>query len=223
MPRRRKSRPAGDGRGGGSGLGMLLTGIVVGALGASLYFGLGDARSPIGPGIRDLLSDADKKESASPPPPSPTPPAAEQPQFDFYTILPEIEQVLPEGAVEEPQTPAVLAPPVEKAPPQEAPTAAPAKKPAVTEPKPKPAAGPAVYMLQAASFPSQKDAEGMRARLALAGVDAVVQKVTIEGRGTFYRVRLGPFRELSQLRKANRRLMELGISAMKLKVTPRRG
>ncbi|MDD9799128.1 MAG: SPOR domain-containing protein [Gammaproteobacteria bacterium] len=222
MPRRRKSRPAGERRGGGSGLGMLFTGMVVGALGASLYFGLSDARSPIGPGIRDLLSDAGKKESASPPPPSPTPPAAEKPQFDFYTILPEIEQVLPEGAGEEPQTPAVLAPPVEKPPLQPAPKTTAARKPVIIEPEPKPA-GPAVYMLQAASFPLQKDAEGMRARLALAGVEAVVQKVTIEGRGTFYRVRLGPFRELSQLRKANRRLQELGIRAMKLKVTPRRG
>lgn len=222
MPRRGKPRPPGDRRG-GSGLGMLFTGMVIGALGASLYFGLSDARSPIGPGIRDLLSDAGKKESASPPPP-PAPPPAEKPQFDFYTILPEIEQVLPENAEEEVQAPAVPAPPVEKPPLQPAPKTA-AKKPAILkpEPEPEPAAGPAVYMLQAASFPSQKDAEGMRARLALAGVDAVVQKVTIEGRGTFYRVRLGPFRELSQLRKANRRLQELGIRAMKLKVTPRRG
>jgi len=222
MPRRRKSRPPGEKRSGGSALGMLFTGMVVGALGASLYFGLSDARSPIGPGIRDLLSDAGKKESASPPPSSPTPPAAEKPQFDFYTILPEIEQVLPESAEEGRQRPAVLAPPVEKPPLQPAPNTA-AKKPLILKPEPEPAAGPAVYMLQAASFPSQKDAEGMRARLALAGVDAVVQKVTIEGRGTFYRVRLGPFRELPQLRKANRRLQELGIRAMKLKVTPRRG
>jgi len=74
------------------------------------------------------------------------------------------------------------------------------------------------YILQAASFAAYADADQLKAKLALSGLLANVQKVTIEGKGDFYRVRLGPYDNLTELDKANQRLKQLGIQALQLRV-----
>lgn len=74
------------------------------------------------------------------------------------------------------------------------------------------------YVLQAASYASFKDADELKARLALMGLEAHIQKVIIEGRGEFYRVRLGPYVRLEQIDAAGAKLQELGIKPMRLKV-----
>ena len=76
----------------------------------------------------------------------------------------------------------------------------------------------ASYILQAASFTTFKDADRLKAKLALAGLEAQIQKVSIEGRGDFYRVRLGPYRHLAQLDASDRRLQAFGIKGVRLKV-----
>jgi cell division protein FtsN len=113
-----------------------------------------------------------------------------RPKFDFYTILPETETVLPERE------------------------AAAARKTA------RPEEGVS-YVLQAASYASFKDADELKARLALMGLEAHIQKVTIEGRGEFYRVRLGPYVRLEQSDAAGAKLQELGIKPLRLKVKKR--
>ncbi|HEX4583876.1 MAG TPA: SPOR domain-containing protein [Burkholderiaceae bacterium] len=69
-------------------------------------------------------------------------------------------------------------------------------------------------MLQAGAFKSAQDADSMRARLALLGLDARVSQVTQDGGATvLYRVRIGPYRELDDLSGIRRTLAENGIEA----------
>jgi len=68
-------------------------------------------------------------------------------------------------------------------------------------------------MLQTGAFKSEQDADSMRARLALLGLDARVSQVTQEGATVLYRVRIGPYRELDDLSGIRRTLSENGIEA----------
>jgi cell division protein FtsN len=103
------------------------------------------------------------------------------------------------------------------APPATAPGAE-QKTPAAAAAAPAPAA-PAPetsgrLMLQTGAFKSEQDADAMRARLALLGLDARVSQVTQDGGATvLYRVRIGPYRELDDLSGIKRTLAENGIEA----------
>jgi cell division protein FtsN len=68
-------------------------------------------------------------------------------------------------------------------------------------------------MLQTGAFKSPQDADSMRARLALLGLDARVSQVTQDGATVLYRVRIGPYRELDDLSGIRRTLSENGIEA----------
>ena len=112
-----------------------------------------------------------------------------RPTFDFYTILPEIETVLPEEKVH--------------------------TKKRHRTPKPEPDIR---YILQAASLANFTDADRLKAKLALNGLEAYIEKVTIENKGRYFRVRLGPFEQLHDLDTVNKKLAQLGIQAIRLKV-----
>ena len=122
-------------------------------------------------------------------------PAAEQakgakPKYDFYIILQEGETLVSERDLAK-------------------------GKPAAKTAK---AEGGVSYFLQAGSFARFEDADQLKARLALTGLVAQIQKVTLEGRGTYHRVRLGPYATLQDMEQANRQLRELGIKALASKV-----
>jgi len=68
-------------------------------------------------------------------------------------------------------------------------------------------------MLQVGAFKSAQDADSMRARLALLGLDARVSQVMQDGVTVLYRVRIGPYRELDDLSGIRRTLSENGIEA----------
>jgi len=74
------------------------------------------------------------------------------------------------------------------------------------------------YALQAAAYANPEDADRLKAKLALNGLEAHIVKSAIEGKGTLYRVRLGPYLKIEELDAANGRLDQLGIKAMRLKV-----
>jgi len=79
------------------------------------------------------------------------------------------------------------------------------------------------YILQAASFAGFEEADHLKAKLALAGLVAQIQKVSIEGRGDYYRVRLGPFDKLENLDATEQQLKQFGIAkplALKVKSAP---
>lgn len=184
---------------------MLILGIVVGGVSTALVLGMrADGPSEMGSGLKHLIevsrskSEADATPSLAPSEPAPTPKTS----FDFYTVLPEIERIIPDNAPLEPE---------------------PEPEPAsTTQDRPAAPAAPApgsFYVLQAGSFPSFSDADQLKARLALSGLEASIQKVTIEGRGDFFRVRLGPFVSVGRLSDTDRILSEQGIEAIRLKVS----
>ena len=109
---------------------------------------------------------------AAPKGPAPGLPAATQ--FDFYTILPEIHHRHPSGH-------RGVFPHARHLPASGATT-----KPVFA------LAGQ--YVIQAASFPDTRDARRLVAKLAQHRLAAYIERVSISGRGTFYRVRLGPLR-----------------------------
>jgi len=61
----------------------------------------------------------------------------------------------------------------------------------------------AAYFLQAGSFASADDADKLKAKLALLGMEASVQTADVPGKGTRYRVRLGPYHNADEANKAN--------------------
>lgn len=67
------------------------------------------------------------------------------------------------------------------------------------------------YFLQAASFTNSVDADKLKAKLALLGMEVNVQTANIPGTGVRYRVRLGPYRSTDDLNKANAVLKQNGI------------
>jgi cell division protein FtsN len=145
-------------------------------------------------------------DSAAETPQAPPPPP--KPRFDFYTLLPEMEVIVPEEEVAAPPAPPVRQPaaaskPVEKQPPA----------------RPAAAATPAeTYLLQVGSFRNGEQAERFKAELALLGLETSIQKVTINNKDTYHRVRVGPFHDSSSLNNARSRLSKQGIQSSVIKI-----
>lgn len=112
--------------------------------------------------------------------------------YDFFTVLPEIEVVVPSREIEERAREAATAP---------------------DAPAPTSADGP--YLLQVGSFRSADDAESLRAQLALLGMSARIQTVTVDN-NTWHRVRVGPFADARATDEARRRLQANGLESMVL-------
>jgi len=109
-------------------------------------------------------------------------------QFDFYTLLPEMEVVIPE--IDELSS---------------------SNQRSRTDKK-------EVYILQAGSFRRFDEADSLKANLALIGIEANIQTVAINGEDTWYRVRIGPYKDFSQLRQARARLRHNDIEYIVLKM-----
>ncbi|MGH8462165.1 MAG: SPOR domain-containing protein [Stenotrophobium sp.] len=81
------------------------------------------------------------------------------------------------------------------------------------------AADTGLYVIQVASYRTQPDADGLKAKLALLGVESRIEKVTIDNSDTYYRVRVGPEKNLGAVHTIVARLEENGIhQAMVVKV-----
>lgn len=74
------------------------------------------------------------------------------------------------------------------------------------------------YMLQAASYSAYEDADQLKAKLIINGLPSSIQKVSIENKGTYYRVRVGPFASTGQVDQARETLSSLGIKPLLLKI-----
>ncbi len=122
------------------------------------------------------------------PPPPPKKPERPEVRYEFYTLLPEYEVPVPDQAVAAPRT------------------TAPAQK-----------LEPGSYLLQVGSFKEAREAEAHRAQLALLGLTSSVQTVTINGKETWHRVRVGPYPEGEKLGEVRSLLRENRIEYMVLK------
>ncbi len=128
---------------------------------------------------------------------STTPPA--KPKFEFYTLLPEMEVVVPDGDLAAPAPAAA-----ESGAAAEAPAGAALEDDAPGDTEPALKSGH--YILQVASFRSIKDADGLRAQLTLLGFQPVVQTVAIDSDEKWHRVRIGPYADRDSLEAARLRL-----------------
>jgi len=109
-------------------------------------------------------------------------------RFDFYTLLPKMEVVIPDSAIEQ----------ANRALPQHEVNLA--------------------YVLQTGSFRDHADAETMKARLALLGIEADIETVVIDNNDTWHRVRLGPFPDMAALKPVRRQLKQHDINFILLKM-----
>jgi hypothetical protein len=168
-------------------------GLIIGLAGAVTLFYMGylpapptaPEREPV-PGSTtgpELLDDADGIAGD-----------AVEPRYDFFTVLPEMEVVVPEQELAD----------LSEAEPDSEPLAP---------------SGEGQYILQAGSFRSSEDADQRKARLALLGSVANVQRVTVNEE-TWHRVRIGPVQGARQADEVRRRLMDNGIDVLVLKVNP---
>lgn len=99
-------------------------------------------------------------------------------KFNFYTILPELEVLIPEKETRPPET----------------------KNTTNTTTSGKQPSGTKQYILQVGSFQNLNDAEKLKANLALLGISADIQHVTVN-KQQWHRVRSGPYRNKNQLYK----------------------
>ena len=137
-------------------------------------------------------------------------PVPDKPKYDFYTLLPEKEVVIPDAelaaqARAEAQTKVSAAPAPNAAPPTDA------------APSPAPSATPSAagsdsgrYLIQAGAFRGVDEAEALKAQIALTGEAARVETAQING-NTVYRVRMGPYPNASALAAAKQALAGHGI------------
>ncbi len=202
-----------------SGFGGTLLGVFIGiALGLALaagvafyllkagnpYLSTGPAREPQREAAKDPAK-AGRIETSVP----------EKPRFDFYKILPGVEEpkVQPKGAervMPDKATADRAAAPdktVAKIDPRAAAPAAPDKAPKPAE----------RFWLQAGSFASEADAENLKARLAFAGWEATVQSANVPEKGLRYRVRVGPYDNTDELARMKGELAKRGFDAAVIK------
>jgi cell division protein FtsN len=73
-------------------------------------------------------------------------------------------------------------------------------------------------MILVASYKERGNAEEQKAKLAMMGMQSRVEKVTIDNRDTFYRVRIGPERDLAAARSVVSELNANGIEGVVVKL-----
>jgi cell division protein FtsN len=114
----------------------------------------------------------------------------DKPRFDFYRILPGKEEPVTERQVREAATQAA--------------------KPGVPKES---------YFLQVGSFPNPADADNLKAKLALMGMEANVAPANVAGKGVWYRVRLGPYTRVDEINRIRQQLTQNGVDVSLVKVT----
>jgi cell division protein FtsN len=119
-----------------------------------------------------------------------SPPEDKSPSFDFYSLLPKMEVLVPEAEI----------------------TSRIGKKQLKPEPGDKGA-----YFLQAGAFKDVQAADRMKAGLALLGIESRIESVTLDS-GVWHRVRIGPFDDTRQLNKVRSLMKSNNISSIMVKV-----
>jgi cell division protein FtsN len=183
-----------NGRGGGArgGAGSLLVGMLIGlilglgiALGVAWY--INRLPSPLlERPAPQAKSEAGKRAPTLARTDDPAAKAHEaKPRFDFYKILPGIEEPATEQQFKDAQ---------------------------------KEAAAKDAFFLQAGAFQNAPDADNLRARLALLGIEATIQTTSLPDRGVWHRVRIGPYTSVEELNRTRETLKQNGVETTLIKV-----
>jgi len=115
-------------------------------------------------------------------------PAEPETRYDYYEMLPNFEVVVPEK---------------EREVARDAPAAEVSKKGA--------------YVLQVGSYRDFKEADRVRAQLALQGIESRVQRVSVDA-DTWHRVRVGPISDLKELNRVRDRLHEAEMDVLVIRI-----
>jgi cell division protein FtsN len=191
---RTRTSSATRGRSGGGFLLGMFAGLVIGlaiALGIAFYLN----RSQI-PFVSNKPKAAEKDAAKAGPPIAGMPqgtavPAgtAEKPKFDFYKILPGQEEPVTEKELR-----------------------------ARAATKGQQNASKDVYFIQAGSFQNPADADNQKARLAILGFESSVEPANLPDKGTWYRVRMGPYSKVEEINRVRQMLAQNGIDANLVKL-----
>lgn len=170
----------------------LLLGVAIGVVGAVAYWIMQPAERD--PRVTETEQRPARKEA--PADKGVQLPPEEEARFSFYEMLPSYEVVIPKEEIEGDRRTAKQAPPDRR-------ESSPKETSALAE--------EGDYIIQIGSYRSRDDAERQRAELALIGVEARVESVTINGNQTWYRVRVGPIAEAPRVHSVMMRLSEHGM------------
>ncbi len=201
MPRPSKLPPTRKRLAGGFMLGMVV-GVVIGlAVSLSVAFYLNKtpvpfmARNNAKPAEKASPAGDNKTPIAGLPSgtPAPTLPA-EQPKFDFYKILPGQEEQVTEKELRDRARQARNQPGGQQIGPKDG------------------------FFIQAGSFQNPAEADNQKARLAILGFESSVEPANLPDKGTWYRVRLGPYSKVDELNKVRQALAQNGIDASLVKI-----
>ncbi|AJE13981.1 SPOR domain-containing protein [Stutzerimonas balearica] len=166
---------------------------------------------PGGDEIKRTKEPPQAKQQAKPKPQGEQPP---KPKYDFYTLLPESEVILP-PETKEPEAPAKAVTPEQAAKLDEERALA-ALSGQVPPPPPTVAKAPVTqFFLQAGSFRKQVEADKVRAQIILLGQDVRVEQVTVREE-PWFRVLVGPFTTREQLNLAQKTLAGSGYKNLLL-------
>lgn len=108
--------------------------------------------------------------------------------YDFYSSLPKFEVVVPEK-----------------------------EKDVRPDARAVPETRRGTYVLQAGSYKNFADADRVRARLALQGIESKVQKVSVDN-DTWHRIRIGPISNLDQLNRLRTVLRRADVDVLVIRV-----
>jgi len=144
-------------------------------------------------------------------------PAPPKKTYDFYSVLPEMEVVIPDAELSA-KARAEQQRQQQQAAQTQAGAANPATATAAATPTPA-ADASGRYVLMAGSYAEARAADEAKAKLALLGIVAKVQSITINGK-TWNRVIVGPYSNASETEAAKATLAENGVKAIPMKQTP---
>jgi cell division protein FtsN len=185
-------RPEPQARGGGNSLLVgILIGLVLGlviALGVAWYINRMPSpfRAPPPPTKGEPAKGAPEKPAKTEEKAAKAPEG--KPRFDFYKILPGIEEPATDQQVRDAQ-----------------------KKKSTPGPR-------ETFFLQAGAFQNAPDADNLKARLALIGVEANIQTTDLKEKGIWHRVRVGPYTSVETLNRTRDTLKQNGVETALIKV-----
>lgn len=204
----------------GKGMNPLVAGIIIGLL-LGIFLALGVAmwlnrnatpfvekQKPV-EAVAPLPSTTPAKGATPPSTPAKSDP--DKPRFEFYQILPGETKDGGKKSADTQKDPIREFAKEGKDAPKPAREAA--KEPVTTPVK---SLNETLY-LQAGAFQSETEAQNLKAKIAFAGFEATVKPVNVEGKGTLYRVRLGPYKSQDEVNRIKGVLSQNGIGASVVK------
>lgn len=173
---------------------MLVTALMIGFAVFLTYLKINGSKQPVSSPLAPTIAAGKNTGKTEKPPqkiaskenPKTKKAAPPQPHFEFYTVLPNKETVIPDHEISTRLREERLG-----------------------------KAKQGKYVMQAGSFKAANDADGLKAKLALLGIESKVEKAKV-GNTDWYRVKIGPYAQMGSVDLTKKRLKDNGIDAIVL-------